>query len=84
MDWWVDFVYFTNLPFSVVYLYNVNVIQHSFYVDSNIDQVPVFGLWCTHFRESAPLIQYWHQLYYQVQSEAFFALIDSTNHWSPF
>ena len=56
VDWWVDFVYFTNLPFSMVYLYNDNVIQRYFYVDSNIDQVPVFGLWCTHFRESAPLI----------------------------
>ena len=56
VDWWVDFVYFTNLLFSMVYLYNDNVIQGSFYVDSNIDQVPVFGLWCTHFRESAPII----------------------------
>ena len=56
VDWWVDFVYFTNLLFSMVYLYSDNVIQHSFYVDSNINQVPVFGLWCTHFRESAPLI----------------------------
>ena len=54
MDWWVDFIYFTNLPFSMVY--NDNVIQCSFYVDNNINQVPVFGLWCTHFRESAPLI----------------------------
>ena len=31
-------------------------MQRSFYVDSNINHVPVFGLWCTHFRESAPLI----------------------------
>ena len=57
MDCWVDFVYFTNLPFSVVYLYNDNVIQRSFYVDSNINHVPVFGLW-RHL-----LFQYWHQLY---------------------
>ena len=43
VDWWVDFVYFTNLKFSMeiyVYLYNDNVIQHSFYVNNNIDQVP--------------------------------------------
>ena len=40
VDWWVDFVYFTNLPFSMeiyAYLYNNNVIQRSFNV---IDQVP--------------------------------------------
>ena len=33
VDWWVDFVYFTNLPFSMeiyAYLYNINVIQCSF------------------------------------------------------
>ena len=41
LDWWVDFVYFTNLPFSMVHLYNDNGIQCSFYVESNIDQVPV-------------------------------------------
>ena len=38
VDWWVDFVYFTSLPFSMeiyTYLYNGNVIQHSFIV---IDQ----------------------------------------------
>ena len=56
VNWWEDFVYFTNLPFSLVYLYNDNVIQHSFYVGNNIDQVPVFSLWCTYFRESAPII----------------------------
>ena len=30
VDWWVDFVYFRNLPFPMVYLYNDNVIQHFF------------------------------------------------------
>ena len=40
VDRLVDFVYFTNLPFSMVYLYNDNVIQRSFYVDNNIDQLP--------------------------------------------
>ena len=76
VDWWVDFVYFTNLPFSMVYLYNNNVIQRSFYVDSNIDQVPVF--WSlvrapTFGSRHHLLFQYWRQLYYQVQSKAFFA-----------
>ena len=59
----------------MVYLYNDNVIQRSFYVDSNIDQVPVFGLWCTHFRESAPLIiSILALVVLSGQSEAFFAI----------
>ena len=87
MDWWVDFIYFTNLPFSMVYLYNDNVIQCSFYVVSNINQVPVFGLWCTHFRESASLII--SILASVVLSGACnlklsLQLIDSTDHRSPF
>ena len=35
VDWWVVFIYFTNLPLSMeiyAYLYNINVIQRSFNV----------------------------------------------------
>ena len=58
VDWWVDFVYFTNLPFSpeiYAHLYKDNVTQRSVNVT---DPIPgwLFGFWCTHFRELAPLI----------------------------
>ena len=62
VDWWVDFVYFTNLPFAMVYLYNDNVIQRSFYAAPNF------------VSRHHLLFQYSRQLYYQVQSEAFFAI----------
>ena len=76
VDWWVDFVYFTNLPFSMVYLYNYNVIQRSsfFFVGSNINQVFLVSGAPTFVSQHHLLFQYWRQLYYQVQSEAFFAI----------
>ena len=76
MDWWVDFVYFTNLPFSMVYLYNdnvIHVIQCSFYVDSNTDQY-LFLV------SGAPTFVSRHHLLFHtgisctIKSEAFFAI----------
>ena len=56
IKWWVDFVYFTNLPFSLeiyTYLYNDNVINVFFnIIDLFTFRYNIF--WCTGIQRGRP------------------------------
>ena len=76
VNWWVDFVYITNLPFSSLYLCIITLSNVRFMFRIIIDQVPVLYLFWSLVHPlswvGTTYYSYWHQLYYQTQSEAFF------------